>query len=86
MTFQVTGDSKEAVAFGLMRTVLFAEGRANEAHPFPAGSSLLRGRNPCSESEILSLYARCLKVVQGAEPQAAAHAQAAVSSGTPLHS
>ena len=43
MTCQVQGDSREAVAFGLMQCVLFAAGRANNDHPFPAGSTLLRG-------------------------------------------
>jgi hypothetical protein len=70
MTCQVQGDSKEAVAFGLMQCVLFAAGRANNEHPFPAGSTLLRGQGACTEGEILALYARCLKVVQGAEPMA----------------
>ena len=68
MTCQVQGDSKEAVAFGLMQCVLFAAGRANNDHPFPAGSTLLRGQGACTEGEMLALYARCLKVVQGAEP------------------
>jgi hypothetical protein len=68
MSFQVHGDSKEAVAFALMQCVLHAAGRGNQDHPFPAGSTLLRGQQPCSETEILSLYARCLKVVQGGEP------------------
>ncbi len=70
MSFQVYGDSPEAVAFGLMQTILFAGGRGNHEHPFPAGSTLLRGQGPCTETEILGLYARCLKVVQAADPTA----------------
>ncbi len=68
MTVQVQGDSQEAVAFGLMQSVLFAAGRGNHEHPFPAGSTLLRGQMACSEREILTLFARCLKVVRGADP------------------
>ncbi|HUZ63253.1 MAG TPA: hypothetical protein VMU82_06035 [Acetobacteraceae bacterium] len=68
MTFQVNGDSKEAVAFGLMQCILHADGRGNSEHPFPADSSLLRGRKACGGNEMLMLYARCLRVVQGADP------------------
>ncbi len=68
MSVQVQGDSQEAVAYGLMQCVLFAAGRGNHDHPFPAGSTLLRGQGPCSEREILSLFARCLRVVQGSNP------------------
>lgn len=68
MSYQVHGDSKEAVAFGLMQSILFAAGRANQEHPYPAGSTLLRGQGSCSEREILALYARCLRVVTGADP------------------
>ena len=70
MTVQVQGDSQEAVAFGLMQCVLFAAGRGNHDHPFPAGSTLLRGQGACSEREILALFARCLRVVQGGSPDA----------------
>ncbi len=65
MSCQVHGDSQEAVAFGLMQCILFAAGRANDDHPFPAGSTLLRGQGACSESEILALYTRCLNAVRG---------------------
>ena len=68
MTFQVNGDSREAVAYGLMQCVLHAGGRGNQEHPYPAGSTLLRGRAACTESDMLMLYARCLRVVQGADP------------------
>lgn len=70
MSYQVYGDSREAVAFGLMQCVLFAAGRGNQEHPFPAGSTLLRGQTSCSERELLSLYARCLRIVQGELPEA----------------
>ena len=68
MTVQVNGDSKEAVAFGLMQNVLHAAGRANHEHPYPTGSTLLRGQSACSEGDLLALYARCLRVVQGEDP------------------
>ena len=68
MTFQVNGDSKEAVAYGLMQGILHAGGRGNQEHAYPAGSTLLRGRSPCTESDMLMLYARCLRVVQGVDP------------------
>ena len=68
MSVQVQGDSQEAVAYGLMQCVLFAAGRGNHDHPFPAGSTLLRGQGACSEREILSLFSRCLRVVQGGNP------------------
>ena len=68
MTFQVNGDSQEAVAYGLMQGILHANGRGNQEHPYPAGSTLLRGRSPCTETDMLMLYARCLRVVQGADP------------------
>ena len=67
MTCQVNGDSKEAVAFGLMQCVLHAGGRGNQEHPYPSGSTLLRGRNACTETDMLELYARCLRVVGGEE-------------------
>lgn len=70
MSVQVQGDSQEAVAYGLMQCVLFAAGRGNHDHPFPAGSTLLRGQGACSEREILSLFARCLSVVRGGDPHA----------------
>ncbi len=68
MTCQVNGDSKEAVAFGLMQCVLHAGGRGNQEHPYPAGSTLLRGRTACTETDMLELYARCLRVVAGEDP------------------
>ncbi len=70
MSVQVQGDSQEAVAYGLMQCVLFAAGRGNHDHPFPAGSTLLRGQGACSEREILALFSRCLRVVQGGNPDA----------------
>jgi hypothetical protein len=85
MTCQVQGDSREAVAFGLMQCVLFAAGRANNDHPFPTGSTLLRGQGACTEGEILALYARCLKVVQGAEPTGE-HLASRVDMAAQLHS
>lgn len=69
MSVQVHGDSPEAVAFGLMQCVLLASGRGNNDHPFPAGSTLLRGQPHCGEADILSLFARCLRVVRGLEEE-----------------
>ena len=68
MTFQVNGDSKEAVAYGLMQCILHAGGRGNQEHPYPAGSTLLRGKTACTEGDMLVLYARCLRVVEGVDP------------------
>lgn len=67
MTVQVQGDSQEAVAFGLMQCVLLAAGRGNNDHPFPVGSTLLRGHTACNERDILQLFARCLRVVKGVD-------------------
>ncbi len=86
MSFQVHGDSQEAVAFGLMQCVLFVNGRGNHEHPFPAGSTLLRGQGACTESELLALYSRCLKVVQGATPGEVAAAREAPGMAAQLHS
>jgi hypothetical protein len=92
MSVQVQGDSQEAVAYGLMQCVLFAAGRGNHDHPFPAGSTLLRGQGACSEREILSLFSRCLRVVQGGNPdtlEAGENAGApnpAVAAAAQLHS
>ena len=41
---------------------------ATRSIPIPAGSTLLRGRDACTEGDMLLLYARCLRVVQGADP------------------
>ncbi len=88
MTVQVQGDSQEAVAFGLMQCVLFAAGRGNNDHPFPVGSTLLRGHNACNEHEILHLFARCLRVVRGEDPDSVARSVPADAprEGVPLHS
>lgn len=87
MSCQVHGDSQEAVAFGLMQCILFAAGRANDEHPFPAGSTLLRGQVACTESEILALYTRCLKVVRSGEPAASeAIGRRTEAAGAQLHS
>ena len=86
MSWQIHGDSKEAVAFGLMHTILYAQGRANHEHVFPRGSTLLHGNGPCSEAEVLSLFARCLRVVQGADPEHAASEPRPATEMTSLHS
>ena len=91
MSVQVQGDSQEAVAFGLMQCVLFAAGRGNHDHPFPVGSTLLRGQGACTERELLALFARCLKVVRGMEPSEALAGHedgviAAAHETPPLHS
>jgi hypothetical protein len=86
MSFQINGDSKEAVAFGLMHTILYAQGRANHEHVFPRGSTLLHGNGPCSEAEVLSLFARCLRVVEGADPDRTVPEQRAAAEIASLHS
>ncbi len=88
MTVQVQGDSQEAVAFGLMQCVLFAAGRGNADHPFPVGSTLLRGHSACSEHEILHLFARCLRVVRGEDPDSVARSMpvGGKREGASLHS
>ncbi len=86
MTVQVHGDSQEAVAFGLMQCVLLAAGRGNNDHPFPVGSTLLRGQEACSEREILGLFARCLKVVQGVDSTAVPNHAKVTADGAHLHS
>ena len=88
MSAHVQGDTPEAVAFGLMQCVLAATGRGNHDHPFPAGSTLLRGQPACAEQEILELFARCLRVVRSGErePSALHAGNAASPELTHLHS
>ncbi|MBO0712774.1 MAG: hypothetical protein J2P47_15995 [Acetobacteraceae bacterium] len=85
MSCQVYGDSHEAVAFGLMQCVLFAAGRGNQEHPFPAGSTLLRGQTSCNERELLSLYARCLRIVKGELPEDVISGGRPMPEGPSLH-
>lgn len=86
MSWQIQGDSKEAVAYGLMQCVLHAQGRANQEHVFVAGSTLLRGQSACTEQEVLALYARCLRIVRGEDPAALPPSEMRQQETAPLHS